>query len=293
MSQLRGERSPTPAVPRLRSEFDSRVAIITGGGQGIGRLLAVRLAELGATVGVVARTRADIEQTALAVGEAGGHAEAFQADVSRPGEVSSAVQRMVEIHGRLDVLIAAAGVYGPIGPVLDVDLAAWEETIRINLLGTLYSIQAVLPPMMAQRSGKIIAFSGGGGASPRPRFSAYAASKAAVVRLVESVAAEVAGYGIDVNTVAPGPVPTRLHAEVIRQAEKAGEAEVCKAREIMDGGPGSVERVVGLVRFLASRKSDGLTGRLISAVWDDWETFADRLDEIRGSELYTMRRIIR
>jgi 3-oxoacyl-[acyl-carrier protein] reductase len=267
--------------------------MVTGGGQGIGRLLAVRFAELGAAVGVVARTRADVEGTALAVAEAGGLAEAFQADVSLPGEISSVVQRMVDTHGRLDILITAAGVYGPIGPVLEVDLAAWEETIRINLLGTLYAVRAALPVMVAQHAGKIIAFSGGGAVSPRPRFSAYAASKAAVVRLVETVAAEVADYGIDVNTVAPGPVPTRLHAEVIRQAVGAGDAEVRKAREIMDGGPGSVERVVGLVRFLASPQSNGLTGRLISAVWDEWETFADRLAEIRGSELYTMRRISR
>ncbi len=293
MSRLRDERPSTPAVPRLQPEFAGRVAIITGGGQGIGRLLAVRIAELGARVAVVARTRADIEQTALAVGEVGGHAEAFQADVSRPEEISDVVQRIAKAHGRLDILITAAGVYGPIGPVLDADLAAWEETIRINLLGTLYSVRAALPPMVAQRAGKIIAFSGGGGASPRPRFSAYAASKAAVVRFVETVAAEVAEYGIDVNTVAPGPVPTRLHTEVIRQATRAGEAEVRKAREILDAGPGSVERVVGLVRFLASPKSDGLTGRLISAVWDEWETFADRLAEIRGSELYTLRRVTR
>jgi NAD(P)-dependent dehydrogenase (short-subunit alcohol dehydrogenase family) len=292
VSQLRNERS-TPTVSNLRPDFEGRVAIITGGGQGIGRLLAVRIAELGATVGVVARTRADVEQTALAVAQVGGHAEAFQADVSRPDEISSVVQRTVEIHGRVDILITAAGVYGPIGPVVNVDLAAWEETIRINLLGTLYSIRAALPLMVAQRAGKIIAFSGGGGAAPRPRFSAYAASKAAVVRLVETVAAEVAEYGIDINTVAPGPMPTRLHAEVIRQASGAGEAEVSKAREILDGGPGSMDRVVGLVRFLASRQSDGLTGRLISAVWDEWETFADRLAEIRGSELYTLRRITR
>ncbi len=293
MSQLRDGRQSIPAVARRQPEFDGRVAIITGGGQGIGRLLAVRIAELGAAVGVVARTRADVEETALAVREVGGHAEAFHADVSMPGEISSVAQRMVDIHGRLDILITAAGVYGPMGPVLDVDLAAWEETIRINLLGTLYAVRAALPAMVAQCAGKIIAFSGGGAVSPRPRFSAYAASKAAVVRLVETVAAEVADYGIDVNTVAPGPIPTRLHAEVIRQAAGAGEAEVRKAREIMAGGPGSAERVVGLVRFLASPQSNGLTGRLISAVWDEWETFADRLAEIRGSELYTMRRVTR
>ncbi len=274
-------------------EFAGRVAVITGGGQGIGRLLAMSFGRLGASVAVAARTREDVETVALAVRESGGRAEAFQADVSVPEEVASVVRRVAEVHGRLDILIAAAGVYGPIGSVLEVDLASWEEAIRINLLGTLFAIRAALPVMISQRAGKIVTFSGGGAVSPRPRFSAYAASKAAVVRLVETVAAEVAEYGIDVNAVAPGPVPTRLHAEVLRQAVRAGDAEVRKAREILDGGAGSVDRLVGLVRFLASPESNGLTGRLISAVWDEWETFADRLDEIRSSELYTVRRVTR
>lgn len=274
------------------AEFEGRVAVITGGGRGIGRLLAVRFAALGATVAVVARTLEDVQATARTAQEAGGRAAAFQADVSEPGEIARVVERVADAYGRLDILITAAGVYGPIGPVLEVDLDAWEETIRINLLGTFYAIRAVLPVMVAQRSGKIIALSGGGAVSPRPRFSAYASSKAAVVRLIETVAAEVEEYGIDVNTMAPGPVPTRLHREVIRQAAGAGETEVRKAREIMDGGPGQVERVVGLVRFLAGPQSDGLTGRLISAVWDEWDTFPERLADIRRSELYTMRRVI-
>lgn len=283
----------TASTAQTSSELGGRVALITGGGQGIGRLLAWRLAALGAAVAVVARTRTDVEAVALQVQEAGGDALAFQTDVSVPGEIASVARKVMEQYGRLDILIAAAGVYGPIGPVLEVDLAGWEEAIRINLLGTLYAIRAVLPTMVAQRAGKIIAFSGGGAVSPRPRFSAYAASKAAVVRLVEAIAAEVAEYGVDVNVVAPGPLPTRLHAEVIRQSAGAGDAEVRKAKEIMDAGPGPVERLVGLVRFLAGPRSNGLTGRLISAVWDEWETFADRLDEIRSSELYTVRRVTR
>ncbi len=268
-----------------------RVALITGGGQGIGRMLALCVAELGADIAVVARTFEDVQATAAAVRGAGVRAEAVRADVSVRDEIEQAVEDIVQRLGRLDILIAAAGVYGPIGTVLEVDPAAWEQTIRINLLGTFHSIRAVLPTMVRQRRGKIVAFSGGGAVSPRPRFSAYATSKAGVVRLVETVAAEVAEVGIDINAVAPGPVPTRLHDEVLRHPERASEAEVRKAREIKEGGNGSISRLVGLVRFLVSDASHGLTGRLISAVWDDWESLGRRIAEIRGTDLYTMRRV--
>lgn len=283
---------PYPSGSRPASQLRGRVALITGGGQGIGRMLAVSLAELGVDIAVVARTLDDIRATARAAQAVGARAEPLQADASVREEIEEAVDRAVRRFGRLDILIAAAGIYGPIGTVLDNDPAAWEQTIRINLMGTFYSIRAVLPAMIAQRRGKIVAFSGGGAVSPRPRFSAYATSKAAVVRLIETVAAEFADYGIDINAVAPGPVPTRLHEEVLRQAERAGEAEVRKARAINEGGRDAVDRLVGLVRFLVSDESDGLAGRLISAVWDDWETLGARIAEIRDTELYTMRRVI-
>lgn len=282
---------PYPSGSGPASQLRGRVALITGGGQGIGRMLAVSLAELGVDIAVVARTLDDIRATARAAQAVGARAEPLQADASVREEIEEAVDRAVRSFGRLDILIAAAGIYGPIGTVLDNDPAAWEQTIRINLMGTFYAIRAVLPVMIAQRRGKIVAFSGGGAVSPRPRFSAYATSKAAVVRLIETVAAEFADCGIDINVVAPGPVPTRLHEEVLRQAARAGEAEVRKARAITEGRSDAVDRLVGLVRFLVSDESDGLTGRLISAVWDDWETLGARIAEIRGTELYTMRRV--
>lgn len=282
---------PYPSGSGPASQLRGRVALITGGGQGIGRMLAVSLAELGVDIAVVARTLDDVRATARAAQALGARAEALQADASVREEIEEVVDRAVRRFGRLDILIAAAGIYGPIGTVLDNDPAAWEQTIRINLMGTFYAIRAVLPVMIAQRRGKIVAFSGGGAVSPRPRFSAYATSKAAVVRLIETVAAEFADCGIDVNVVAPGPVPTRLHEEVLQQAERAGEAEVRKARAITEGGSDAVDRLVGLVRFLVSDESNGLAGRLISAVWDDWETLGARIAEIRGTELYTMRRV--
>ncbi len=273
------------------SSLCGRVVLVTGGGQGIGRMLAVDAAASGADVVVLARTLADIEETARAARAFGGRAEAVRADVSVQQQVEQAVAGVIARFRRLDVLIAAAGVYGPIGTVQQVDPAAWEEAIRINLLGTFYSIRAVLPVMVRQRHGKIIAFSGGGAVSVRPRFSAYATSKAGVVRLVETVAAEVAEFGVDVNAVAPGPVATRLHDEVLRQAEYAGEAEVQKARQVLEGGPSGLDRITGLVRFLAGDESNGLTGRLISAVWDPWEGFGERIAQIRDTDRYTVRRI--
>ena len=272
-------------------DLQGQVVLITGGGQGIGRMVAVSLAELGADIAVVARTLEGLQATAEAARAAGVRAVAVRADVSVREEIGQAVETIVWRFGRLDILIAAAGVYGPMGTVLEVDPAAWEETIRINLLGTFYSMRAVLPVMVRQHRGKIVAFSGGGAVSPRPRFSAYATSKAGVVRLVETVAAEVAELGIDVNAVAPGGVPTRLHDEVLRHPERAGEAEVRKAKEIKEGGGGATSRLLALVRFLASDASHGLTGRLISAVWDDWESLPERIAEIRGTDLYTMRRV--
>jgi NAD(P)-dependent dehydrogenase (short-subunit alcohol dehydrogenase family) len=269
-----------------------RVALITGGGQGIGRILAVSLAEMGVDVAVLARTIADVERTARAVRALRVRAEAVQADVSVRDEIEQAVAQVVDRFDRLDILIVAAGIYGPIGTVLEVDPAAWEEAIRINLLGTFYSVRAVLPTMLRQGRGKIVAFSGGGAVSVRPRFSGYATSKAGVVRLVETVAAEFADAGIDINAVAPGPVATRLHDEVLRQPERAGEAEVQKARQIQEeNGGASIERLTGLVKFLVSYASNGLTGRLISAVWDNWELLSGRIAHIRGTDLYTVRRI--
>ncbi len=273
------------------SDLGGRVALITGGGQGIGRMLALDLAEAGVDVVVVARTIADVESTAAAARARGVRAAAVRADVSVRDEVERSVNRTIERFQRLDILIAAAGIYGPIGTVTEVDPVAWEETMRINLFGTFYAIRAVLPSMVRQRHGKIITFSGGGGVSVRPRFSAYAASKAGVIRLMETVAAEFADAGVDINAIAPGPIATRLHDEVLRQAERAGEVEVRKARQFAGGAGAAPGRLMGLVRFLASDASNGLTGRLISAVWDDWEALGGRIAEIRNTNLFTVRRI--
>ncbi len=266
--------------------------MVTGGGQGIGRAIAVDLCGVGVDVAVIARTLADVERVAEEAAGAGGRVLPIRADVSVQTQIHEAINHAAREFGRLDFLVAAAGIYGPIGTVAANDPDAWEETIRINLLGTFFAIRAALPFMTARRYGKIVTFSGGGAVSPRPRFSAYATSKAAVVRLTETVAAECEEHHIDVNAVAPGAIATRLHDAVLRQRDGAGTDEVQKVEQLKAGAGASLERVIDLVRFLVSADSDGLTGRLISAVWDDWQSFGNRIAEIRSTDLYTVRRVV-
>jgi 3-oxoacyl-[acyl-carrier protein] reductase len=145
--------------------------------------------------------------------------------------------------------------------------------------------------MIRQRRGKIINLSGGGATSPLPNFSAYAASKAAIVRLTETLAEEVKGFSIQVNAIAPGAVNTRLVDEILAAGPAAGEEMLARTRRQKETGGVSPEQAAALAVFLASEESDGLSGRLISAVWDDWQNMNGRIDQIMASELYKLRRV--
>ena len=176
--------------------------------------------------------------------------------------------------------------------MVDNDVEEWIKTVNINLIGTFLCSKMVLPVMIERRRGKIINLSGGGATGPRPRFSAYAASKAAVVRFTETLAEEVKEFNIQVNAIAPGALSTRMHDQVLTVGEAAGEKELALSRRVKEGRGTPFELPAGLAVFLASDDSDGLTGRLISAVWDDWRSMSkEKIEEIMGRELYTLRRI--
>jgi len=224
-----------------------RVAVVTGGTRGLG-LEIVRAYEA-AGARVIAAGRAD-------------------ADVTDPEACAALVDRA----GAVTVLVNNAGVLGPAGPLEDNDWEAWVETVRVNLLGTVAMCRAVLPGMRARGYGKIINLSGGGATAGRPNFSAYSASKTAVVRFTETLAGEL--DGIDVNAIAPGALPTDMLDEVIAAGYERIE-------------PMGFERPTALAVFLASAASDGITGRLIAAQWDDWESLRAPLPD----DLYTLRRI--
>jgi 3-oxoacyl-[acyl-carrier protein] reductase len=207
--------------------------------------------------------------------------------------VATVVAGAIAAFGGLDVLVCNAGVYGPKGPIEDVDWDEWVRALNVNLCGAVLCCRAVLPHFRAERSGKIILLSGGGATRPLPFLSAYAASKAALVRFGETLAEEVKGAGIDVNAVAPGALNTRLLDEVLEAGPaRVGQAfyEQSRAQKAKGGTP--LETGAALCAFLASSESDGITGRLISAVWDPWPDLPARRDELSASDIYTLRRIV-
>lgn len=274
-----------------------RTAIITGANQGLGLAIARAFVEAGAAgVLLCARDAAKLEEARREVAAAaapGQQVLAIAADVAVPTDVDRVVAAALDAFPALHALVNNAGVYGPLGAIEDVDWAEWVRAIEINLLGSVLACRAVLPHFKARRYGKIIQLSGGGATSPLPRISAYAASKAAVVRFAETLAEEVRGSGIDVNAVAPGALNTRMLDELLAQGpDRVGRAFYERSLEQKRKGGTPLDRGAALAVFLASAESDGITGKLISAVWDRWETFGSHRDELRASDVYTLRRIV-
>jgi 3-oxoacyl-[acyl-carrier protein] reductase len=273
-----------------------RSAVVTGANQGLGRVIAEHLVRAGASVLVTARGEELLKQTAAELTPLA--ALPGQRVLTRIADVSSvehcratAEQAGAELPGPC-VLVNNAGVYGPFGLIEENDWAEWVRAIEINLFGTILMCREFLPRMRAASYGKIINLSGGGATAPLPRISAYAASKAAVVRFTETLAEECRGSGIDVNAIAPGALNTRLMDELLAAGpEKVGAAFHDKMVKQQKQGGTPLEKGAELTVFLASAASDGITGRLISAVWDDWANLPARRDELAASDIFTLRRI--
>ncbi len=270
-------------------QFDGKVAIITGGSLGIGLAMSKAFAAEGANLVVVSNDKTQFENVKEITGV---QVETFEADVSKPEQVDAMVEFALEKFGTVDILVNCAGIYGPIGLITDNDVNHWITTININLYGTFLCMRAVLPTMMKNNRGKIVNMSGGGGASPLPRFSAYGTAKAGVIRLTETIANEVKDYNIDINAIAPGAVNTRLLDESLAAGNAVGpefRAKILKQKE--EGGV-PPEKVAELAVYLASSESDGLSGRLVSLLWDKWRDSKKHLEDIKNSDIYTMRRIV-
>ena len=269
-------------------ELTGRRALITGAGRGIGRAIAEELAAAGADVAISARSSDQVDQVVADLTASGAHALGIPLDVREPAAVKAAVASIEKQWGGIDILVNNAGVLGPIGRTDTNDVEDWLDTIRINLGGCFLCTHACLPGMVERATGgRIINLSGGGAVSPRPNFSAYGASKAAIVRLTETLAAEVADLGIQVNAIAPGAVNTQMTQETVAAREAAGDEATLAAHQLHAGGV-DPRHPARLARFLASARSDGITGRLFSAVWDDWE--AVRVQDLHETD-YTVRRM--
>ena len=273
--------------------LERRVALVTGGAGGVGSIIARALAAEGAALMLLGRSEESLRTQAATLGAIGPQVAWVRADVEDPEAMGAAVSATMAAHGGLDILVNCAGRYGPFGPVHLVDPGAWAANIRTNLIGTFNAIRAAVPAMIkGGRGGTIINLSGGGSSKGRPTFSAYASSKTGVVRLTETVAEELRPYGITVNALAPGGVYTEMTEELLRSPGLAAPGDLAEAERIKATGGTPPERIGALAVFLASDTGRALTGRFISAPWDDWEAMALRAAEAGGlGDLYTLRRV--
>jgi len=277
-------------------KLDGRAALITGASQGLGREIAAMYLREGASVVICARDKAMLEQTRAELAPLvtpGAKLIARPCDVSKPTEVDELVASAVRELPDLDILVNSAGVYGPKGLIEDNDWAEWVRAIEIDLFGAVLLCRAIVPHLKKRGYGKIVQLSGGGATTPMPRLSAYAAAKAAVVRFCESLALEVAADKIDVNCIAPGALNTRMLEEILAAGPEAvGEDFYRRSLEQKAKGGAGLERGAQLAVFLAAHDSDGITGRLISAVWDPWQDLPARQQELASTDIYTLRRIV-
>lgn len=273
-----------------------RNALITGASQGLGLAMARAYVQAGASVMLCARDGVALDGAVKELSElaaAGQIVRGRPADVSRDAEVQLLVAEAIETFGQVHILVNNAGIYGPKGGIDEIDWSEWVRTIEINLLGSVLVCRHLIPHFKMHRYGKIVQLSGGGATAPLPFISAYAASKAAIVRFAETLAEEVREFGIDVNSIAPGALNTRMLDEVLRAGPaKVGESFYKKAVQQKAKGGAPLEKGSELAVFLGSAASDKITGRLISAVWDPWETLPQHLDELSRSDVYTLRRIV-
>lgn len=272
------------------NEFKNKNILVTGAGRGIGKRLALGFARLGSRIALAARSKAEIDLAHIEIEQAGGNALRIRADVRDPEQLALAVDRARVVFGSpIDVLICAAAISGPLNSFLQAPLKAWTEAIQINLLGVVHSCRAVLPSMIEKRAGKIIVLVCESDEVPKLNFSAYATSKTAVVRLVESIAAEVSEHNVQINCFDPGPAYTSLTDEIIRAENRLESRVVTAAKETRRTGGMSPQVQLDIAAFLASEQSNHITGKLIHAT-DDWKKLKSA--SLRPDAL-TLRRLLK
>jgi NAD(P)-dependent dehydrogenase (short-subunit alcohol dehydrogenase family) len=272
------------------NEFQNKNILITGAGRGIGKRMALSFAKAGARIGLLGRTKAEIDLAHIEIEQHGGNAFRIQADVTKFDELSCAIERATSSpESAIDVLICAAGIPGPLAPLVETSMDAWANTYQTNVLGVVHSCRAVLPSMIKNRRGKIIVLACGSDRGARFHFSAYETSKIAAVRFVEGLSLELLDLNVQINCLDPGAAYTTLTDEIIKAEEHLDPRDVEEAREIRRTGGCSPERQFQLAAFLASEDSNHITGKLIHLA-DDWRKLKN--NSLR-EDVYTLRRVSR
>jgi NAD(P)-dependent dehydrogenase (short-subunit alcohol dehydrogenase family) len=280
----------------MSDELIGRTALITGGTQGLGLEIARSYLAAGVAGVCVCGRNADALQSAVTeLRNAAGSEQRVLgevADVSSPADVDRLLTAALSGLGGVTILVSNAGVYGPKGNIDGVDWLEWARAVEINLFGSVLPARALVPHFAERGYGKIVQLSGGGATNPLPGLSAYAASKAAVVRFAETLAEELREHRVDVNAIAPGALNTRMLDEVLAAGPDAvGQVFYERALEQQRSGGVPLRTGAELALFLASAASDGITGKLLSAVWDPWAELPKHRADL-DSDVYTLRRIV-
>ena len=266
---------------------------ITGASMGLGLASAKQCLQRGARVFLCARHDEALQKALFSLREEGfSEVLGCTADVTDESQIEKAIDLFESKFGPLHGTIHAAGVYGTIGSITEVDPGEWLQGVHINLFGSFIVARQSCKRWKQQKGGRLVLFSGGGATSPFPNYTSYACGKAAVVRFAETIAEEMAPYQIEVNCIAPGFVITRLHEQTLKAQEKAGRDFVEKTKRELERGGVPIELGATAAAFFVSDASKGITGKLIAAPYDSWKQFPERMKELRGSDLFTLRRIV-
>jgi NAD(P)-dependent dehydrogenase (short-subunit alcohol dehydrogenase family) len=247
-------------------KLQGRVAIVTGGGRGLGRSVALAFGKQGAKVVLAARTLEEIDHVAEELRSLKKEAIAVSADVSNEDQVNHLVEMTLEAFGTIDILVNNAGARGPIGPIHQISLSDWEETLKVNLTGAFLCTKAVLPVLMEKREGKIINVATT--LTPRPNLTPYMVAKAGLIHFTKQLSRELKDYNVQVNVIHPGVMDTRMQEEIRKAGVKAIGTDMFE-RLKEEGILHLPDEPAKLILFLASRAADGITGEYLS--FDDKE----------------------
>jgi 3-oxoacyl-[acyl-carrier protein] reductase len=271
-----------------------RFCLITGASRGLGRYLAERFWDWNWSLVLLARSQPALVELIGSLGARQGQSKhMIVADLTHEDQIGQLDHVLRSLVPRLDVVINNAGIQGSIGPAWENDWDEWMDTLRTNLLAPVSISRLIAPWMIANGGGSIINLSGGGATGPRANFSAYATAKAGLVRFSETLAEELKPHNIRVNCIAPGAMRTSMLQDIVDKGEAAvGDREYSLARRVMTEGGAPMDVVAELCNFLATDAARGITGKLISAVWDDWRNWPEHIDDLSASDVYTLRRIV-
>ncbi len=276
--------------------MQDKVAIITGASRGIGFEISKDFLKNGFNISICSRNNKDLISAKKRLEKFNKKKKKIlikKVDVSKKADVKKFISFTYKNYKKIDVLVNNAGVYGPMGRIDKINVDKWKSALDTNLLGSFYLIYYALPILKKNKRSKVIQLSGGGATKPTPYINCYGASKAGVVRFVESISIELKKFKIDINSVAPGAINTSMLNDVIKSGPNVVGKKIYEnaLKQKKDGGA-SVKNCLELISFLASKKSNGITGRLISAIWDNWKELPKIKKKLINKDVYTLRRMI-